>query len=384
VATLAERDARYARLRAAMAEHGLDALILGCKGHWWTGRGTARYLSDFHLWGHDGLILFPADGEPYLVLNSPAVAGMVARHGWIADTGGDVYLAPAFLEAVTARGLERGRLGTVGARWIIPAGLRDELATGLPAAELVDADELFDGVRMVKSPLEIQQNRELWDLAKRAMERFAEVLEPGADQRALAAESCRLALAEGARDILVLIGDRASEYGPPRAAPIRCDDLVRFHLEICGESGHWCELTITLAFRPVTADERRLMASELRAYERVREAARPGLTLAELAGSFEHTLEADGWELADPTRHFDFHGQGMDVIERPWFAAEQPWGGTGDAVLRPGVIVSYHPRRNTVPEVPWSPGVSDNLLITDDGAEWLSGDWSHEWREMAA
>jgi len=193
-----------------------------------------------------------------------------------------------------------------------------------------------------------------------------------------------VAYAEGARDVLVLMGDRPHEYGPPRQAAIRCDDLVRFHLEICGESGHWSELTITLAFRPKTSDERSLMSSELRAYERVREAAKPGLTLAELAGSFEHTLQADGWELADPTTHFDFHGQGMDVIERPWFAAEQPWGGTGDAVLRPGVIVSYHPRRNTVPEVSWSPGVSDNLLITEDGAEWLSGGWSHEWREATA
>ena len=116
----------------------------------------------------------------------------------------------------------------------------------------------------------------------------------------------------------------------------------------------------------------------------MRAAAGPGVRLADLATRFEETLVEDGWELGDATRHFDFHGQGMDVIELPWFAAEQPWGATGDRQLEPGTIVSYHPRRNVVPAVGWAPGISDNLLVTDEGAEWLSGDWSHEWREVTA
>ena len=179
------------------------------------------------------------------------------------------------------------------------------------------------------------------------------------------------------------MSDRAELYGPPTDAPLRCDDLVRFHMEICGESGHWCELTVTLAYRPLTGDERRLMASELRAYEAVRAAARPGVTLAALTALFEQTLRDDGWTLGAPTRHFDFHGQGYDVIEFPWYAAEQPWGGTQDVELAAGAILSYHPRRDVDGEIGWYPGVSDNLLVTESGGEWLSRDWSHEWREIA-
>jgi hypothetical protein len=60
----AERDARFARLRQAMEQQQLDALLVAGKGHWWTGRGYLRYLTDFHLWGHDGLLLLPlADDE---------------------------------------------------------------------------------------------------------------------------------------------------------------------------------------------------------------------------------------------------------------------------------------------------------------------------------
>ena len=138
-------------------------------------------------------------------------------------------------------------------------------------------------------------------------------------------------------------------------------------MEICGESGHWCELTVTLAFRPGTRRRAEPDGRELRALEAVRAAARPGVRLADLAARFEQMLREDGWQLGAPTRHFDFHGQGMDVIELPWYAAEQPWGGTKDADAR-GRGRSFRTTlaATSCPEVAWSPGVSDNLLVTDE------------------
>jgi len=379
-----ERDERLSRLREQMARAQLDALLVGCKGHWWTGRGYARYLIDFHLWGHDGLILVPLEGEPALSVSSPTIAALIAERGWISDARGDMLVLPALLAALRERGLERSRIGMVGGRWIIPVGMAREFEAELPNVELVDADALFDRVRMVKSAVEIRQNREVWELAKAAMERFGALLEPGVSQRALAAEACAVALAGGARDLLVLISEEAGASRPPADVPIRCDDILRYHMEISGESGHWCELTITWAFRPLEDAEQRLIASEIRALDAVADAARPGARLADLAAVFEQTVREDGFELGEPTRHFDFHGQGMDTIEFPWFAAEQPWGGSQDTELVAGTVISYHPRRNVQPQVAWSPGVSDNLLVRERSpAERLSGEWSHEWREVS-
>src|SRR5262249_11792684 len=75
---------------------------------------------------------------------SPAVARMIARHGWVEDARGDVYVLPAYLAALRERGLERGRLGTVGSRWIIPAGLHAGLVGALPSAAVEPAGGAVD------------------------------------------------------------------------------------------------------------------------------------------------------------------------------------------------------------------------------------------------
>jgi Xaa-Pro aminopeptidase len=381
---LSERDDRLRRIREQMAARGLDALVIGAKGHWWTGRGYLRYLADFHLWGHDALIVLGLEGEPAVSVTSPAVAAMIARRGWVEDARGDMLVVPSALAALRERGLAAATIGVVGGEWIIPAGIADALAKELPGARLQPADDLLDGVRMVKSRLEIEQNRAVWALAQSAMERFQDVLADGAESRAVCSEAAQVALAGGARDILMLVGDRPDAFGPPDERPLRCDEIVRFHMEINGESGHWCELTTTLCFRPPSEAEQRLVETELRARERVGAAARPGVRLSELAALFEDTLTSDGWQLGAPTTHFDFHGQGQDVIELPWFAAEQPWGSTGDTELLAGTVLSYHPRRNVEdPGIRWYPGVSDNLAIGEAGSEWLSIDWPHQWREVA-
>lgn len=382
MATLEERDLRYRRLRAAMAAAGLDAMLVAGKGHWWTGRGYIRYLTDFHLWGHDGLLLVPLAGEPALTLTSPAVAAKIAAKGWVEDSDGDVFLVPRVAAAIRERRLGQARIGVAGMRAIIGAGVLAELREALPQVELVDADELIDRVRMVRSPLEIQQIRELWALSKACMERFVTIVAPGKTQLALAAECSRIALEGGARDILVFIGEDAARAGIPDETPVRCDGILSYHMEICGPSGHWSEITVTCAYRPPTELEARLMDSELRAYAAIRAAARPGVTLPQLAAIFERTLVEDGWQLGAPTRHFDMHGQGLDTIERPWFAAEQPWGSSQSWPLEAGMTFSYHPRRAVTPDVPWGTGINEDILITPDGAERFSGDWDLRWRPM--
>ena len=374
-ADMSERDGRFRRLRDAMAEADLEALIVAGKGHWWTGRGYFRYLTDFHLWGHDGLILVPLEGEPMLTLTSAAVARRIGKRGWITDVHGDPDIAVKVVDAMKQRNMTQGRVGIAGHRFIISAGTYELLNESLPTVDFVNADRVMDRVRAPKSSLEIEQNFELWDLAKEAMSAFVEALEPGRSQLEVLSEPVQVVAAGGGRDTLIFFNGEV-----PSDKPVELEDILGYHMEICGPSGHWCELTLTLAFREPTDREVRLMESELRAYEKIREMAKPGVRIQQLAEVFEEVLLQDGWQLAaDQPAHYDFHGQGMDVIEWPYYGPLDIR--EGDAELQEGMVFSYHPRRKVIPEVR-STGFNEDILITNDGAVRLSGDWGLRWRPM--
>jgi Xaa-Pro aminopeptidase len=89
-----------------------------------------------------------------------------------------------------------------------------------------------------------------------------------------------------------------------------------------------------------------------------------------------------GWRLGEPTVAFDFHGQGMDTIERPWHAAQTPWGQSQDWVLQAGMTFSYHPKRKVTPSVAWGTGINEDILITETGAVRLGNGWDHRWRVL--
>jgi len=383
-ATLDERDARFGKTRAALQTAGLDALLVAGKGHWWTGRGYFRYFTDFHLWGHDGLLLLPVEQDPVLTLTSPAVASRIGAKGWVTDTRGDVYIVPEMVNAIREKGLQKARIGIAGLRFILSAGSYAELQARLPDVTWVDADDLIDRIRAVKSPLEQQQNRELWEVAKTAMTHFERIVPEakGMPQRELAAEITKQVWAAGARDILIFMGESAGASDPPDDTPMRCDDKVRFHLEICGVSGHWCEITVNCAFTPPSEPEIKLMDDELAAFAAVRDMAKPGVRLSDMARVFNEVLLTKGYNLGEPTTHFHFHGQGMDTIERPWFAQTEPWGQSQDWVLEAGMVFSYHPRRKVLPDNVWTTGINEDIVITENGAERFSGDWNHRWRMM--
>lgn len=376
-ADVTERDRRLARIREAMEREGLEALLVAGKGHGWTGRGYFRYLTDFHLWGHDGLILVPLEGEPVLTLTSAGVASMVAKRGWITDARGDWDIAPEVVREMKRRGLTRGRVGIAGLQFIMSVGTFEILRDGLPEVQFVKADALMNRIRAIKSPLEIQQYRELWAIAKEAMELFVQNLRPGMTEREASSEPVRFIHTRGARDYLIFINGHI-----PGDIQIKLEDILSYHMEICNESGHWCELTVILAYRQPTADELRLMETEIRAYEEVRKIAKPGVSrLNDLAMTFERVLREDGWKFTDEKlHHYDFHGQGLDWIEWPTWSPNDPE--RHDTVLEEGMVINYHPYRNVIPQVRRT-GINDDMLVTADGGVRLSGDdWDFRWRVM--
>ena len=310
-----------------------------------------------------------------LTLSSGALADLVSEKGWITDARGDIDVSREIVNAIKDKHLDSARIGIVGRHMIMPVGVHEILTSGLPNATFVDADLLMDRVRAIKSPLEIQQQRELWGVAKQAMERFVETLVPGKTDWQLTAEPQKLLIENGCRDVLRFLG------GVPSGKIVPLKDIVSYHLEIEGPSGHWLELTVAPMFRAYTELEERRWLTELRAFAEASKVAKPGTRLKTLADVLERVYRDDGWTLKETQApHHDFHGQGLDVIEWPWYGTLDDR--QGDVTLEEGMCFSYHPRRDILPEVHQT-GINQNIVITAKGAESLAAPWDMRWRVIA-
>src|SRR5258708_3863360 len=69
-----ERDRRWGRVRAGMAEHGIDLLIVLPESD----TTDVRYLAQ-----EGGAVLFPLEGDPWIVIGGEDSHLAVARKAWI-------------------------------------------------------------------------------------------------------------------------------------------------------------------------------------------------------------------------------------------------------------------------------------------------------------
>ncbi|MEZ4837230.1 MAG: hypothetical protein R2873_35405 [Caldilineaceae bacterium] len=90
-ATFAERDRRLARCGRPWARPGWTRCSLLRQRTLVDGPRYWRYFTDFHIWGHDGLLCIPKDDEPFLVFSSYAVTERIAARGWVTEARGRLH-----------------------------------------------------------------------------------------------------------------------------------------------------------------------------------------------------------------------------------------------------------------------------------------------------
>lgn len=136
-------DARLERLRAAMAEGGLDAIILYTN---FVRPAAVAYMSSFSPYWADGLLFIPASGQP---LFSTSMSTRMNR--WIKTVNpvGDVVNTRRPGVHVGEWLKANPAVETIGVVEIdgLPAGIYDDLVATAPHVRLVDATGLFADYR---------------------------------------------------------------------------------------------------------------------------------------------------------------------------------------------------------------------------------------------
>ena len=321
-------DAKLARVRALMADEGLDALVVRAPDN-------VLYLTNF--WGMKGYdaCVFPREGEPVLVCLE-ASAEDAARTAWT----GDVRYIRGYDESdprpVPARTLEaalsaaEGRvglelsLGTQAADRMVgePTTFTKAWFDAFPDA--ADAAPLLARARMIKTEQEVARLRIANEVATQAMHYTRRQLQPGMNEAEVAALWQGHVHSRGhARDdvelalpfSLIWSGKGIKTFTATGDLPVVEGEPVLFEIWVCTD-GYWADHTKNLVVGELKPEYAELEQGLMAVYERAIEACSPGRSMAELDRSVRDGLAALGY--AGQPSHPICHGIGARAHEPPY------------------------------------------------------------------
>ena len=370
-------DAKLNRVRALIAEHDLDALVVRAPDN-------VLYLTNF--WGMKGYdaCVFPREGEPVLIALE-ASAEDVERSAWTSDVRFVQGYAPADPRPVPARTLDAALAastdyGKVGLELSMGTQASDRMV-GEPTTftkawfdawpGAVDAMPILNAARAIKTSQEIERMRLANEICAAAMRHAAEHLRPGMKESEAAALWQGFVHGEGTGwhgkvDLalpysLVWSGVGIKTFTATGDLPVQRDQPTLYEIWVCAD-GYWCDHTKLLCPGELRDDYRELEAGLMGVYDRAIAHCTPGASFAELDLLVRDGLAEIGYP--DQPTHPICHGVGARAHEPPY--AHQAGGGT----IEEGMVLAIEPGCY------WEGGgglrVEDNFLITVGGAEKLS------------
>ena len=358
-----EIERRYRNTRAAMAEHGLDALVVS--GSEYTGfEGAVRYMSGFRILHRYAYVLVPMDGEPTAVY--PKEATWVGDHRQTFLEQYEIVAECGQWMAEQCKANGWNRVGVFGYNFIMP--VRDYQAMVAAGLDVIDFDEAFDHSRAQKSEEELDSVRHSMDINKAGVLAVMQAYRAGKTEAELmgVAEEVfsSLGTARSTMD-MVLIGEHGSVrpemvFADP-ARRVQDSDGLLYGLEVAGIGGHWVEFSRLMAPSGIDAETQRLMDAYLQYHELVETHLKAGATADEVHRKCIKPFEGKGWRLG----HVSGHSIGMTMIEAPRI------GEGSEFVLPENMVCSLHPHVMTEDKKTCL-YFQDTFRVGKDGGETLS------------
>jgi len=203
--SIEERDRRYKIVRGEMARRGIDCLLLPANtGRWEQLQADSRYLSSIGGFATEVFTVFPLDGETTAYIFNRAAWWKQAQE-WVADVrdGRNRWSANA-IERITELGLQKGTIGIAGLsglfrapEGIIPYSSVKAILEAFPQAKLVNATEMMQEVRAVKSNEEVSFLERSAEIIEKAIETMVQNAAPGVNEKELYGAMMQAMLANG-------------------------------------------------------------------------------------------------------------------------------------------------------------------------------------------
>ncbi|MCZ4307100.1 ectoine hydrolase DoeA [Zoogloeaceae bacterium G21618-S1] len=371
----AEYTQRLAKTRAAMAQRGVDLLIV-------TDPANMNWLAGYDGWSFyvHQCVLVALEGEPVWFgrgqdTNGARLTSWLARDNMIGYP--DIYVQSTerhpmdylSTEVIAARGWQTKRIGVEMDNYYFSAAAFASLQKHLPQATFVDTNGLVNWQRAVKSPQEIAYMRIAARIVEKMHEKIIDVIEPGMRKNELVAQIYSTAIlgAEGHGgdypSIVPMLPTGADAAAPHLTwddSPMPADSGTFFEITGCYRRYHCPQSRTVYLGRP----PKHFIEAEKAIIEGIEAglaAARPGNTCEHIANAFFAVLKRYGIDKSSRC------GYSIGASYPPDWGERTMSLRPGDTtVLQPGMTFHFMPG---LWQDDWGLEITESILITDTGVE---------------
>lgn len=379
----AELERRWKAVRAAMEYEKIDVLLMQNNNDHMG--GYVRWFTDMPATnGYPNTVVFPRDDEMTVVCQGPFGGGETTAQGDVAWRGvKKILTTPSYasahytkdydpeLAATALKPYGNGTIGYVGTYQMSYAML-DYIKRAFPHARYVDASDLVDRIKVIKSPEEMELIRRTAAMQDGAMRAAFAAVKPGMRDTEVAAIAQAYSVAHGSENGIYLCASmplgRPAKFANKHLQNrvIQKGDQVALLVEDNGPGGMYTELGRSCVVGvKVPAAMREELAFCKEARRLTLDLLKPGTPCKEIWETFNEFMRRNG---RPPETRLYCHGQGYDLVERPLVRHDEPM-----AIAKDMNIV-VHPTYIHGGYLNW---LCDNYLIGGNGP----GDRLHQFPE---
>lgn len=350
----AELNRRYAVVRAKMKQRNLELLLVsGIR--FVAGIGYLRYLTNWAEPFAGELLVFPLEGAPTFLARTGERALLIKELiGLQSHAGSTAAHAAAALQKTGCKRIGLSGLKTMLAEFYV------QLTAALPGVTFVEASEILDEARMIKSEEELVWVRESASLSDLAFQEFSTLVHSGCSEADVFLEVEHAVKKEGAENTYFMMS--ADPHPVSKFLDLAFDiyekgDIVLFNAEVAGPGGYYTQLERTFSIGEPTKEAEAAYAVCLAAFDKATSLLRPGREARDVYQAIVKTIEDAGYRMG----LHPGHSQGLDIFERPLIAPNEK------TELAAGMVIVIHPHVL----LPSGGGVwiGETFLITDDGCQ---------------
>lgn len=363
------REIALAKVQQALRDHALDALVAVSPWNVHYTAGTS-FLTQRTIPERLGMVVALPEREPIFIYCT-IEEGHVREESWLRESRGYTEFAdnPILILAGVLRenGVDRGRIG-IEKRYVV-AKYDEDLRGELPEAQFAASDDIFDRMRAVKTPEEIEflGQRALWtDAAIRTAFAQARI---GDTERSIGDRMVAETRKHGANGLLHLVlatgPNNLKVHHAPTDIRIEPGGVIRTDFGMFW-GAYVSDIARTVFVRPPRADQLELYKHLEAIHQAVIAAMKPGARCSDLYHLCAGEFAKRGLDFTMP--HIG-HSVGLGVHEFPMLHPFNHYE------LEPGNVLMLEPLV-TGPDGHYH--TEDMVVITEDGNRVASrsADWS--------